>query len=69
VDSGLRAFPGTIGVAREGWTLDRLRERARGSLAQNGGVDEAAFAILSVHLQYVNEDYQDPATYERLKRA
>lgn len=47
-----------IGVAREGWTLDRLRERARDSLAQNGGVDEAAFATLSAHLQYVNGDYQ-----------
>ena len=58
-----------IGMAREGWTLDRLRERARDSLAQNGGVDEAAFATLSAHLQYVNGDYRDPATYERLKRA
>jgi glucose-6-phosphate 1-dehydrogenase len=38
-------------------------------LAQNGGVDEAAFATLSAHLQYVNGDYRDPATYERLKRA
>lgn len=50
-----------IGVAREGWTLERLRERARDSLAQNGGVDEAAFATLSAHLQYVNGDYRDPA--------
>jgi len=58
-----------IGMAREGWTLDRLLERARDSLAQNGGVDEAAFATLSTHLQYVNGDYRDPATYERLKHA
>jgi len=35
-----------IGVAREEWTLDRLREHARDSLAQHGGVDEAAFATL-----------------------
>ncbi len=58
-----------IGVAREDWTVDRLRERARDSLAQHGGVDEEAFATLSAHLQYVGGDYHDPTTYERLKRA
>jgi len=58
-----------IGMAREGWTLDRLRERVRDSLTQNGGVDEQAFAALVARLQYVNGDYKDPATYERLKRA
>ena len=28
-----------IGMARAGWTLDKLRDRARDSLEQNGGVD------------------------------
>jgi len=58
-----------IGMARAGWTLDRLRERAHDSLKHNGGVDAEAFAKLSAHLQYVNGDYHDPATYERLKHA
>ena len=58
-----------IGVARAGWTLDKLRERARDSLEQNGGVDADAFARLSAQLKYVDGDYQDPATYERLKQA
>ena len=58
-----------IGMARAGWTLDRLRERARDSLTHNGGVDADAFAKLSARLQYVNGDYHDPATYERLKHA
>src|SRR5262249_48614976 len=36
-----------IGVAKAGWTLDQLRERARASLQEHGGgVDEAAFAKL-----------------------
>jgi glucose-6-phosphate 1-dehydrogenase len=58
-----------IGVARAGWTLDKLRERARDSLEQNGGVDADAFAKLSAQLKYVDGDYGDPATYERLKQA
>ncbi len=58
-----------IGMARAGWSLDRLRERARDSLEHNGGVDAAAFAKLSARLQYVAGDYDDPGTYERLRQA
>src|SRR5689334_11778410 len=44
-----------IGVAKSGWTIDRLRDRARDSLAQHGGgVDEAAFTKLLQLLQYVD---------------
>ena len=57
-----------IGMARAGWTLDKLRERAHESLKQNGGVDADAFAKLSAQLQYVDGDYQDSATYTRLKK-
>ncbi|WP_275096553.1 glucose-6-phosphate dehydrogenase [Sedimenticola hydrogenitrophicus] len=57
-----------IGMARADWTLDRLRERARDSLDNNGGLDVDAFAKLSVQLQYVNGDYADSATYQRLKQ-
>jgi glucose-6-phosphate 1-dehydrogenase len=58
-----------IGMARDDWTLDKLRDRARDSLEHNGGVDADAFAKLSARLQYVGGDYQDPATYERLRQA
>src|ERR1700738_3113276 len=58
-----------IGMARAGWTLDKLRDRARDSLEHNGGVDADAFAKLSARLKYVGGDYQDPATYERLRQA
>ena len=57
-----------IGMARAGWTLDKLRERARDSLEQNGGIDKAAFAKLAAQLKYVDGDYGDPATYQRLKQ-
>ena len=52
-----------IGMARAGWTLDQLRDRARDSLEHNGGVDPDAFAKLSARLQYVGGDYQDSAMY------
>ena len=45
-----------IGVARAGWTLDQLRERARESLEQSGGLDPDAFAKLSGLLNYIDED-------------
>jgi len=58
-----------IGMAREGWTLEQLRERAHDSLKEHGGIDADAFAKLSAQLQYVSGDYNDPTTYTRLKQA
>ena len=58
-----------IGVAHSGWTVEQLRERARDSLEHNGGVDEAAFAKLSARLRYIDGDYNDAATFERLREA
>jgi glucose-6-phosphate 1-dehydrogenase len=57
-----------VGMARAGWTLDRLRERARASVEHNGGLDGEAFARLSAQLRYIDGDYADPATYQRLKQ-
>jgi len=68
IKSGDIDFP-IIGVARAGWNLDQLRERAHDSLEHYGGVDPDAFAKLSNLLQYIDGDYQDPATYDRLKYA
>ena len=59
-----------IGVAKSGWNLDQFRDRARDSLVKNGGgVDEAAFAQLLRLLQYIDGDYQDPATFQKLHDA
>lgn len=57
-----------IGVAKAGWKLDQLRERAHDSLEKHGGVDPAAFETLSGLLRYVDGDYQDPATFAALRR-
>jgi glucose-6-phosphate 1-dehydrogenase len=58
-----------IGVAKSGWNLDQLRARVQESLESHGGVDADAFAKLSSLLSYVDGDYQDPATFDRLRRA
>jgi glucose-6-phosphate 1-dehydrogenase len=58
-----------IGVAKAGWELSQFQARARDSLAQHGGVDEAAFAKLLALLRYIDGDYNDPATFAALKTA
>jgi glucose-6-phosphate 1-dehydrogenase len=57
-----------IGVAKAGWSLEQLRERARASLEEHGGVDEAAFAKLVSLLRYVDGDYRDPETFAAVRR-
>ncbi len=57
-----------IGVAKSGWTLEQLVERARDSLATHGGgVDEAAFGQLVKQLRYIDGDYADSATFAKLR--
>jgi glucose-6-phosphate 1-dehydrogenase len=58
-----------VGVAKAGWGLEQLKARARDSLAQHGGVDEAAFTKLCALLRYVDGDYRDPATFAALRQA
>jgi len=59
-----------IGVAKAGWTVEQLRERARDSLAKNGGgVDEEVFKKLVGLLRYVDGDYNDDATFAQLRKA
>ncbi len=63
-----------IGVAHSGWNVKQLRQRARDSVKQaakdsGGKIDKAAFDRLSAQLQYVDGDYQDAATFARLKQA
>src|SRR5262249_45160931 len=57
-----------IGVAKSGWNLDQLRARAPDSLEHHGGLDPAAFARLSGLLRYVDGDYNDPATFQAIRK-
>jgi len=57
-----------IGVAKSDGDVEALRRRAYDSLAEHGGVDDAAFAKLSRLLRYIDGDYSDPATFDALRR-
>ncbi len=57
-----------VGVAKAGWTVEQLRGRARASLEEHGGVDEAAFSKLTSRLAYIDGDYNDGATFDALRK-
>ncbi|HEY8504488.1 MAG TPA: glucose-6-phosphate dehydrogenase [Gemmataceae bacterium] len=57
-----------IGVAKAGWGLAQLHDRARASVEAHGGVDGPAFDRLCGLLRYVDGDYHDPATFAALRR-
>ena len=59
-----------IGVAKSGWTIEQLRDRARDGITKyGGGVDEAAFKKLCDLMSYIDGDYNDDNTYAQLKKA
>ncbi len=58
-----------IGVAGRSWTSEQLRDHARQSLQEHGGVDEAAFAQLAPRLTYIGGDYHAAETYQKLRQA
>jgi glucose-6-phosphate 1-dehydrogenase len=58
-----------VGVAKSGWGLEQFRARAKDSLEHSGSFNDADFARLVKLLNYVDGDYNDPQTFERLKQA
>ncbi len=56
-----------VGVAKAGWTREQLVERARESLVMNKCYDDESFAKLTSHLRYVDGDYADPETFQKLR--
>jgi glucose-6-phosphate 1-dehydrogenase len=58
-----------IGMARAGWNLDKLKDRARDSVKNSGAFDEQSFGKLAALLSYVDGDYADPETFKKLKGA
>jgi glucose-6-phosphate 1-dehydrogenase len=57
-----------IGVAKSGWDLQQLRERAKDSVETYGGLDPDGFRKLSSKLKYIDGDYRDPATFANLRQ-
>jgi len=59
-----------IGVASSKWTQGQLRERATDSIRKFGGsIDHRARRHLLSGLHYVNGNYNDPQTFNALKKA
>jgi glucose-6-phosphate 1-dehydrogenase len=59
-----------VGVAIDDWTIDRLIDRARTSIAAAGdAIDDAVFARLAARLSYVQGDFADERTYARVATA
>ncbi len=58
-----------LGVARSGWSLEKLHATARESIGMRGPVDPSAFERFCRLFRFVGGDYEDPATYTRLREA
>ena len=59
-----------FGLAREKWSLERIRDRVSESVHANADpVDEAALSELCRRLRFVAGDYRDPDTFRRLRDA
>ena len=58
-----------IGVARSGWDLDQLKQRAADSVKAHGGdIESDAFKKLTSLLNYVDGDYSDPNVFKALRK-
>jgi glucose-6-phosphate 1-dehydrogenase len=59
-----------VGVARDEWSDDALREHARRAIEAAGEtIDEATFQRLAHRLSMISGDYADPTTFERVAAA
>jgi glucose-6-phosphate 1-dehydrogenase len=55
-----------VGVAKSGWNRDQLVERARASVTEYGGLDKAAFEKMVTLLHYVDGDYKEKSTFQKI---
>ncbi|MFI5630230.1 glucose-6-phosphate dehydrogenase [Streptomyces sp. NPDC051664] len=59
-----------VGVARDDWSDDALRDHARAAIKATGEpLDDSVFARFAARLSYVQGDFADPETFHRLARA
>ncbi len=59
-----------VGVAVDPWTLPELIQHARDDIVATGEpLDDEVFARFAARLSYVSGDFNDPATFQRVKDA
>jgi len=56
-----------IGVAKAGWNLEQFHARIKDAVEKHGGIDPAAFLKLISLVRYVDGDYKDPVTFQKLR--
>src|SRR3954469_19561246 len=57
-----------IGVAKSGWTLDQMKDRAKASATEYGGLEPVGFPKLMNRLRYIDGDCAGPSTFQRLRQ-
>lgn len=57
-----------IGVAKSGWSLDQFRARAKDSVEKHGGIGPVGFPKLIERLRYVDGDYADASTFDKVRK-
>src|SRR6516164_389170 len=57
-----------IGVAKSGWQLQQLQERAKDSVENYGGLDPVGFPKLIASLKYIDGDYSNPETFSKVRQ-
>ena len=55
-----------ICVARSGWNPEKLKERLKESLESHGGLRQEAYQKLCERLIYIDGDYRESSTYDKL---
>ncbi len=65
---GRLAMP-IVAIGRKDLPIEKVRARARESLEASGDFDKAAFEKLSANLRYVAVDYDDAATFAKIREA
>src|SRR3989440_12750084 len=59
-----------VGVAGNDWTVDQLKDRARESIVNTGEeLDDEVFARFAERLSYVQGDFSEAATFQRVADA
>lgn len=58
-----------IGVAGRPWSDQQLRDHVHDSLKEHGDVDQAAFDKLASMIRYISGNYNDEATYNKIRSA
>ncbi len=59
-----------VGVAIDDWDVEKLREHAREAISTTvDSPDEDVFSRLAARFSYVQGDYSDPATFQRVRDA